>query len=491
MRKILIICALLWMIPLSQAYGSGCLKWISVEDYGATGGDTSDDTAAIQAAFDSGCNIHFPNGAYYISDDIVCSTNGQLISGSKSGPGPWASTRIIIDDDYKADEEAVGVFVIDSLTKGPVFSDLYIRFEQPYLCKVISQSDVSNCDDAFEYPPLFYINDAPGTEVNNCMFTLAYNVAKVYGDASGVTFDNIRVSSMNTTIYIGAATGSIVINNMHFWPYDTFEGGWRVANWLDCTATTCGPLHDVLRNVRSGACIEIKSGATVFISNFFSDKGRVLDIDGDESGNYPKVFCTSLTTEALTFPVIMRGGFLHFTRSSLSMHNNLGTPTQRYYFEETEGVAMAPMSLLGGRTVISNSQIWCRWEPPAAPAGYQGNIKVMSGATLQLTNCYFYIDIDADDHTMLIKDGGVVMATGCIFTGPTGSGNRPGELFQVEPGGLISISGSSTVAADGVRGLLELQADGKHNIFGNRWNDWVYDDPPASSLLVFEYNTDY
>lgn len=40
----------------------------SVKEYGAVGNGTTDDTAAIQAAIDSGNSLHFPNGSYLVSN---------------------------------------------------------------------------------------------------------------------------------------------------------------------------------------------------------------------------------------------------------------------------------------------------------------------------------------------------------------------------------------------------------------------------------------
>jgi len=42
---------------------------VNVLDYGATGDGTTDDTAAIQAAFDASRNVVFPPGTYIVNPD--------------------------------------------------------------------------------------------------------------------------------------------------------------------------------------------------------------------------------------------------------------------------------------------------------------------------------------------------------------------------------------------------------------------------------------
>jgi len=58
--------------------------YVSVKDFGAVGDNTTDDTAAITAAFATGLSIHFPAGTYKITADINVSSNTR-ISGDGIG----------------------------------------------------------------------------------------------------------------------------------------------------------------------------------------------------------------------------------------------------------------------------------------------------------------------------------------------------------------------------------------------------------------------
>jgi hypothetical protein len=59
-------------------------EFVSVKDFGAVGDGVTDDTAAIQAAFDSGAeNIYFPQGEYGISDTLIL-PKGVRITGANT-----------------------------------------------------------------------------------------------------------------------------------------------------------------------------------------------------------------------------------------------------------------------------------------------------------------------------------------------------------------------------------------------------------------------
>lgn len=78
-------------------YGS----FTSVKDssFGAVGDGITDDTAAIQAAIDTGKNIYFPDGKYLITNTLTVSTNGQGFYGNAGSVGGKADNT---GNDYGA-----------------------------------------------------------------------------------------------------------------------------------------------------------------------------------------------------------------------------------------------------------------------------------------------------------------------------------------------------------------------------------------------------
>ncbi|MGF1491710.1 MAG: glycosyl hydrolase family 28-related protein, partial [Microcoleaceae cyanobacterium] len=76
--------------------------WANVTDFGAIANDSQDDTAAIQAALDSGqSTIYFPGGRYNISDTLEVGGNVSLITGSSY------QTILKVDNPLKGQDQPV------------------------------------------------------------------------------------------------------------------------------------------------------------------------------------------------------------------------------------------------------------------------------------------------------------------------------------------------------------------------------------------------
>ena len=77
---------------------------VSVKDFGAVGDGTNDDTAAIQAAVNSGAgSVYFPDGVYKITNTITFSTLQSLYGTSSR------KVRVVMTDTTKFAFKAVGV----------------------------------------------------------------------------------------------------------------------------------------------------------------------------------------------------------------------------------------------------------------------------------------------------------------------------------------------------------------------------------------------
>lgn len=460
----------------TQTTAANGLKWVSVEEYGADGSDASDDTAGVRAAFASGYNVYFPaGGVFYLTDAITCNTPGQLVSGDRIYS---SGTVIIIDSSFDGTED--GVFIVDDLDPGPVFRNLYVGFDQEE-ASGITMTD-PKCT-SYEFPPLFYINDSPGTKIQDSMIVLAYQLAEVYGDANNVGFSNIRFDSFMDGIYIGAATGVVRISDVHYWLWCVGSGS------ANCVISGIPPADidwETMRNIRCGATIKIESGATVLVDNFFTDQGIGLYIDNDGTGNKPTVMCDTYLTEAKNFPFKMLDGYLLLTNSKPSTENNV-TPSYRYYDSVD---SPSPMMSSGGYTLLSNCDIEFMWQAPSGETELP-NFVIKNGASVQITGSRFYKGADASQSEVVVENGGVLMLNGCLFQRPDPAGDRPGELFEIQSGGLLSMYGSRGVNQGGDRGLVDLQGDNEHNLYSNAWGGWIYDDPPTTSNVEFNYNIDY
>ena len=95
---------------------------VSVKDFGAVGDGVTDDTAAIQAALDTGSNVTFPKGSF-LCGEVAINTRGVVVQGQGKHltaiiPNNQASTRAI----FKVGNERVSIrgfwFKPASYTKG-------------------------------------------------------------------------------------------------------------------------------------------------------------------------------------------------------------------------------------------------------------------------------------------------------------------------------------------------------------------------------------
>ena len=79
--------------PTPTFHDNNLSNWANVTDFGAKPDDWNDDTAAIQAAMDSGkSTIYFPTGRYFVNNTIFVRGNVQKIMGMSSTVAPAYGT---------------------------------------------------------------------------------------------------------------------------------------------------------------------------------------------------------------------------------------------------------------------------------------------------------------------------------------------------------------------------------------------------------------
>jgi len=182
-------------------------KWsdlVSVKDFGAVGDGTTDDTAAIQAAINTGKRIYLPTGTYYITNALTLTTPGQTFSGD----GKDRSTLKITSS---FNLSATGVIICATAEPGPVFSDFGMAFTQP---NTTIRANLTN------YPVAIYASGIPRTTFSNLKITNATYGIDIRGNAGGVFIDLLEMSAYQVGINIDGALDTIRINRFHFYNFD-------------------------------------------------------------------------------------------------------------------------------------------------------------------------------------------------------------------------------------------------------------------------------
>jgi hypothetical protein len=72
-----------WCDAPAAMLNQAALAGANVKLYGATGNGATDDSAAIQAAINSGLPVYFPAGTYAVGTGLTAGNNGQLLQGCK------------------------------------------------------------------------------------------------------------------------------------------------------------------------------------------------------------------------------------------------------------------------------------------------------------------------------------------------------------------------------------------------------------------------
>jgi hypothetical protein len=243
---------------------------VSVKDFGAVGDTFTDDTAAFQAAINTGKSVYVPTGQYRLSNAVAFPTPGQRIYGD----GRTKSVFYIDNISYSFNMSAVGVFVFTSGEPGPSIRDVGIIFEQP---------DTAVRANLLTYPPAIYAQSTPRFQLLNMKISRATTGIDMRGNSGGSTIEGLEMSAFSLGINIDGSLDTVRIDSLQFWPFDL--SGNQSSVFFD--ASNVG--------INCGRCDDLKISRSLFINggtqvNFFNGTfgpltgpafGAITDTDFD------------------------------------------------------------------------------------------------------------------------------------------------------------------------------------------------------------------
>lgn len=174
---------------------------INVKDYGAVGDGLVDDSAAIQAALNSGQHVYIPTGYYLINSALTFNQQGQMVSGDGRN-----RSLLIVNPTF--DLSAQGVLIFATGEEGPQLEDFGIYFDQP---------DTSDRPALVPYPVAIYAVNIARFTIANLKITNAMNGIDMTGNCGGAFINLLEMSAYNTGIHIDGSLDTIRINQFHFW----------------------------------------------------------------------------------------------------------------------------------------------------------------------------------------------------------------------------------------------------------------------------------
>lgn len=189
---------------------------VKVAPYSATGNGTTDDTAAIQAALNTGQSVFLPDGIYVIAGSLTMASSGQILSGSASG---GSGSVLKFTGGGSTTGLTIGTAAPASAVTSVALRDLQIQN--------FDRTGIS-----------VFIQNASRLDIDSVTFATPYNALAIT-DCNTVRLDKISFVSVSGSYAIkwyGSGTTKndiLVLNEVQFSPFSTVAVGRATALWVD------------------------------------------------------------------------------------------------------------------------------------------------------------------------------------------------------------------------------------------------------------------
>lgn len=404
---------------------------VSVKDFGATGNGSTDDTAAIQAAFDSGKHVYIPTGQYRITNAIGFYTPGQMITGD-------GRTQSVFRVGSDFNLSATGVFVFNTGEPGPQLENLGIVFTQP---------TTSNRAALTSYPPAIYAQSTPRFSLYNCRIVNGTTGIDMRGNSGGATIDGLEMSCYNYGVRIDGSLDTVRILRLQYWPFD-IAGTANESIFFDSTN----------RGVVSGRCDDLKINSCLFING-----GIQVELQSTVSGT---------TFGAITDTDFDSYGYVTMAGGNMSISNcyfTLGNAAYRCILH-TGGYLRVESSEFEAAVVVTNPFI------------------AVTGSTCyyQMVNCLFRNSgvgggyYNMTNGTAIISSCQFIVGANQVWTNP---------LVGVASSGRMTFIGNrASNKGTGSGNLITVTTDNWHSICNNLGVGWGYSYPAGYTQMVVANN---
>jgi len=232
--------------------GTGSANIANITDYGASpSASGATNTAAIQAAINTGKSVYIPKGSYPISSQINLTNAGQLIYGN----GPTQSILVA-----QPGFSGTGVFVSTIYSDfGPVLKAFKITCVQP---------NTSNRASLNTYPTALYFRANKRFYINELSITLFQYGIDMSSSSSGGTggsfIDKLELSCFTTGIIMGGSLDTERFFQVHYWPFD-MVGTSLETIWYEAAniGFSIGRVDDLIID----ECLFINGGWQIYITD--------------------------------------------------------------------------------------------------------------------------------------------------------------------------------------------------------------------------------
>lgn len=406
---------------------------VCVKDFGAVGNTTTDDTAAIQAAINTGKSVYVPAGTYRLTDALTFNTTGQLIYGD----GRSKTTFYVDNIAYSFNLSATGVFVFTSGEPGPTLRDLGIQFEQP---------DTSIRGNLVAYPPAIYAYAQPRFTIQNCKIVRAMTGIDMRGNSGGATVDGLEMSAFSYGVRIDGSLDTVRLQRMQYWPFGL--SGNQTSIFFD--AGNMG--------VESGRCDDLKISSCLFIN-----------------GGIQVKLINSVVTTGTTFGCIDNTDFDTFASINMAGGN---MSISNCYFTVGDGT-YTPIYQTGGYLRVSQCEFEAAVTTTASTIYFSGP----NGTSwLQIMNSLFRNSGPGAGY-ISVTSGDILCNNNVFDVGPNQTWST--ALVNVSGDGRIIFNANrARDKGTGTGTLLNLAVNQNHTVTSNQFMGWKLTIPGTNTNII-------
>ena len=356
---------------------------VNVRDYGAKGDGTTDDTAALQNAIDTGKTVYIPDGVYRITYELLFTTRGQRIYGagkSYSYSNPYRVdpvSEILVDEPSDASVRYIKTRVKHRSSASdpqddPLSCALNIEAEGVQIDHLgVRLVQASGARFGADWDVGVFVGTRHEVKLDYVSVIGAFKKASVYCDVTGV-WPNYQFTAPSGVTYPSyAAESSTSIDGFSLMNSYVSGGRWgimiRGADWASGYAAKTVPYYDEIAGESIGDTRGEAGASDVLIFNctVFAQDGnsrRMADPavngdgyvdwalgDGDESGGCITIDGTTTGGSVLNGQMLLRNRFMTHVApfnvrlvkcsSTVLIGNQIDGPTPNADFQTADGTA--------------------------------------------------------------------------------------------------------------------------------------------------------
>lgn len=396
---------------------------VSVLDYGAKLDGIADDTAAWNAALETGRVILFPEGTSVITNRL----NFPFIEGCRVIGSGRNTSRFVVNF-ATFNMSASAVIQMNAAFQG--ISSVCIRFSQP------STNVRANVK---KYPPAININGHSRAELSTLRIESSWVGILGQGNCGGAVIDDIQIAAFFQGGVFDGAYDSIRINRFHFWPFGVSGDAGLMSVWGDGQTT----------------CLDFGKVDDLNMSSVLTYQGRIIFTDHGLGGVFG--VATDITLDA-------DYGRMEFHAGDMSIAS---------IYDSAAASDDFAIRVTGGQLRVSGLRLG------GGNLGVYGAVHVEGGSFIA-SNIQF--NTQSNSMRAFVQTGGRMLLSNGYFN-EFSNAPRVEPLIHVM-GGRAVLTG--LMASDRPAGqsahFIAINNDNWHVITGNSGPGWTYSFPATKTL---------